>query len=345
MKQRYVDAVCREMNLRAGEIEEAPTTIYIGGGTPSQLAPEQLRQLFTAIEQLWGTTSPDTEITMECNPDDVTDDFATLLEQLPVNRVSMGVQTFNDTRLRFLHRRHTAFQIRGAVDRLRRAGIDNVSIDLMFGFPGETIDEWRNDIDRALNLEVEHISAYSLMYEEGTPLYAMLQRGEISEISEEVSLEMYDMLIDKLTAAGYEHYEISNFALPHRRSRHNSSYWHDTPYVGLGAAAHSYNRASRSWNISSVAQYVESLENGKRPFESEPIDEDTHYDDIVTTALRTREGICLDNLSPRHRDFLLKAARPHIADGTLALDGKQLHLTRKGIFISDAIMADLMCVE
>ena len=344
MRQRYTDALCRELSLRRDELPSAPSTIYIGGGTPSQLSVEQLQQLFLTIERLWGSVPPDTEVTMECNPDDVTDSFAQSIAHLPVNRVSMGVQTFDDSRLRFLHRRHTAEQARQAVARLRKAGIRNISIDLMFGFPDETLADWRQDIDKALALGVEHISAYSLMYEEGTPLYAMLQRGDIREISDEESLAMYDTLVDKLVAAGYEHYEISNFALPHFRSRHNSSYWHDTAYVGIGAAAHSFDHKTRSWNVSSVKQYVESIEQGKRPYESEVIDEDTHYDDLVTTALRTREGLKLDTILPRHRDYLLRTAQQHIDDGTLALEDGWLHLTRKGIYISDAIMADLMFV-
>lgn len=344
MRQRYTDALCRELSLRRGELPSAPSTIYIGGGTPSQLTVEELRQLFRAMERLWGPVSPGTEVTMECNPDDVTDDFARSIASLPVNRVSMGVQSFDDSRLRFLHRRHTAEQARMAVERLRRANIHNISVDLMFGFPDETLDDWEKDIDQALALHVEHISAYSLMYEEGTPLYTMLQRGDIQEISDEESLAMYDALVDKLVSAGYEHYEISNFALPHFRSRHNSSYWHDVSYVGVGAAAHSFDHKTRSWNVSSVKQYVESIERGKRPCESETIDEDTRYDDLVTTALRTREGLELDTLLPRHRDYLLRTARQHITDGTLALEEGRLHLTRKGIYISDTIMADLMFV-
>ena len=163
------------------------------------------------------------EITMECNPDDITPEFCETLRTLPVNRISMGAQTFSDSRLRFLRRRHTADEVRTAVDRLRKIGIGNISIDLMFGFPGETLEEWKSDIRECLALNVEHISAYSLMYEEGTPLYAMLQSGRVAQTDDDICLAMYTELMDVLAANGYEHYEISNFARPGRRSLHNSS--------------------------------------------------------------------------------------------------------------------------
>lgn len=344
MRQRYVDALCSELAMRHGELHEPLRTVYLGGGTPSQLTASQLRQLFGAVETHYGRLSDEMEVTMECNPDDVTPELAALLASLPVNRVSMGVQTFSDERLRFLHRRHTALQARQAVERLRKTGIGNVSIDLMFGFPGQTLDQWQADITEALGLHVEHLSAYSLMYEEGTPLYNRLQRGEIKEIDDELSLRMYDALCDRLIASGYEHYEISNFALPHRRSRHNSSYWQGVPYLGVGAAAHSYDVDTRSWNVSDINAYVSALEQGARPCESERIDDDTRYDDTVTTALRTLEGIDLRTLLPRHRRYLLRTAAPYLERGQLQIDDSRIHLTRQGIYISDSIMADLMYV-
>ncbi len=344
LQQRYVDALCGEMHLRRNEMDARPTTVYLGGGTPSQLHLPLLDRLFDGIDRSFGLPGAEAEVTMECNPDDVTDEFTAWLAHAPVNRVSMGVQTFDDGRLRFLHRRHTAHQAREAVDRLRRVGIGNISIDLMFGFPGQTLDAWQEDIRQALSLGVEHLSAYSLMYEEGTRLYDMLQRGDIREIDDELSLRMYDLLTDSLTAAGYEHYEISNFALPHCRSRHNSSYWHSVPYVGIGAAAHSFDLTSRSWNVSDIRAYIDAIERGVLPSEREQIDDDTRYDDIITTALRTREGICLDDLLPRHRRYLLQTAQHHLEDGTLQCHDNRISLTRKGIYISDSIMADLMYV-
>lgn len=340
LRQRYVEALCREMQLRpltSGQIE----TVYLGGGTPSTLSREQLELLFHYIYKVY-PIAPNAEVTIECNPDDVCSPHFAL--PAPVNRVSMGAQTFNDGRLHFIRRRHSARQVDEAVSRLRAMGIRNVSIDLIFGFPGETLDEWQNDIDHALALQVEHISAYSLMYEEGTPLYRMLDEGAIEEIDEELSLNMYDTLTDRLAAAGYEHYEISNFALPGFRSRHNSSYWHEIPYIGIGAAAHSYDRLTRQWNVPNLEAYLSAIEEGRIPCEAETIDEATRYDDLVTTALRTREGINVHTLTPPYREHLLRQAQPYIDRGLLDMEQGQLHLTRQGIYVSDSIMADLMYV-
>ena len=341
LRQRYVDALCREMEIRGTRKEEGGKrndeeieTIYLGGGTPSQLTPSQLRQLFIYINKVYPLTS-EREITIEVNPDDVTVEFAALLQQLPVNRVSMGIQTFDDQRLRFLHRRHTSRQAIEAVSILRAAGINNLSIDLMYGFPGETLSDWQSDIDSALALNVEHISAYCLMIEEGTPLHRMLkqhngdcplceQRSELQGdcpqcVDEETERQMYYTLIDRLTAAGYEHYEISNFARPGFRSRHNSSYWNGTPYIGLGAAAHSYDIQSRSWNIADINAYIEGIERGERLFEEELLDDDTRYNDAVTVGLRTCEGINLDTLPRKYRDYCIKNARRYLDDGLLEL--------------------------
>lgn len=354
LRQRYVDALCREMEIRSHRSEvrgERIETIYLGGGTPSQLTFDQLRQLFIYINKVYPLTpdsSPLTpEITIEVNPDDVTVEIAAVLQQLPVNRVSMGIQTFDDQRLRFLRRRHTARQAIEAVSILRAAGIRNISIDLMYGFPGESLADWEADIDTALALNVEHLSAYCLMIEEGTPLHRMLKQHTGDE---ETERQMYEVLIDRLTTAGYEHYEISNFARPGFRSRHNSNYWNGTPYIGLGAAAHSYDIRSRSWNVADIRQYIEGMERGERIFEKELLDDDTRYNDIVTVALRTKEGIDLNALSEKHRNYCMKNARRYLNDGLLELstirgaESPTLHLTRRGLFVSDMVMSDLMMV-
>ena len=363
LRQRYVDAVCREMALQKDYVSAAPRvdTIYFGGGTPSQLTPAQLEQLFLYINKVYmedGSGKLDDgkwsklEITIECNPDDVTADYAVALSRLPVNRVSMGVQTFDDVRLLFLHRRHTAAQVPIAVQRLRDAGISNISIDLMYGFPGETLADWQRDIDAALSLGVEHLSAYCLMIEEGTVLYQKMRNAENEKmrgglyqpIDEEVELQMYEMLIDGLAAAGFEHYEISNFAKKTFRSRHNSSYWTDVPYIGLGAAAHSYDGHSRQWNVSDIRQYIERMEQGTPVWEREELDDDTRYNDRVTVALRTCEGLWVGELNSRHADYLLKQARKYIDQGLLELVDDHLRLTRRGLFVSDMVMSDLVWV-
>ncbi len=334
LSQRYVDAVCHEWLLRKKELTEPIETIYMGGGTPSQLTPAQLEQLFETLPR--GAQ----EVTIEVNPDDVTPVFASALSRLPVNRVSMGAQTFDNERLRFLHRRHSAEQVPQAVTTLRDAGIHNISIDLMYGFPQESLTDWQDDIEKAIALNVEHLSAYCLMVEEGTPLHRM----GIAPADEETERQMYEILIDRLTAAGYRHYEISNFARPGYHSRHNSSYWHDIPYIGLGAAAHSYDKLSRQWNVSDIQQYIEAIERNEIPCEREYLDEDTRYNDRITVALRTSDGLDLVTLSDSHRSYCLQEAQPFLQDGLLKQDGNKIVLTRKGLFVSDMVMSALMLV-
>ena len=381
VEERYVNAICHEMELRAeknsdmsGERTSGLSTIYLGGGTPSQLSFESLQKIFQTIDKVYHiglewdiehntcTTATPIEVTMECNPDDVTEEFAQNLRSLPINRISMGAQTFSDERLRFLHRRHTADEVETAVKRLRNANIGNISVDLMFGFPNETLEEWKEDIERLLALDIEHISAYSLMYEEGTPLYRLLQAGKVKDMDDELYRQMYDTLIDRLAEAGYEQYEISNFAklkvqtskfkpqssnlkIPSPfRSQHNSSYWHNVPYIGIGASAHSYGNGKRSWNIADTKAYITAIENDILPCEEEIIDADTHYNDMIMTALRTCEGIELSMLSAEYRTYLMRLAKPLQEQGLLKEDDGWLHLTRDGIYVSDSVMSDLMKV-
>ena len=387
IEEQYVNALCHEMELRAEKDNSISgerttlSTIYLGGGTPSQLSFQSLRKIFQTIEKVFhiglewdresntcSTTTP-IEITMECNPDDVTEAFAQNLRSLPINRISMGAQTFSDERLRFLHRRHTANEVETAVKRLRNVNIKNISIDLMFGFPNETLEEWKEDIERLLALDIEHISAYSLMYEEGTPLYRLLQAGKVKEMDDELYRQMYDTLIDRLAEAGYEQYEISNFAKLQAqssnfkvqtskfklqtsnfkvkspfRSQHNSSYWHNVPYIGIGASAHSYGNDKRSWNIADTKAYITAIEEDRLPCEEEIIDADTHYNDMIMTALRTCEGINLTTLSAEYRTYLMRLAQPSIEQGLLKEDDGWLRLTRNGIYVSDSVMSDLMKV-
>ena len=341
LREQYVDALCKEMENRRSA--DPISTIYLGGGTPSQLTIEQLQRIFLYIYKVYDVTDG-AEVTIEVNPDDVTVEFVAALQQLPVNRISMGAQTFDDERLRFLRRRHTAQQVNQAVAPLPQAGFQNISIDLMYGFPNQTLDAWKTDIDKALQLHVEHISTYCLMYEEGTPLYRLLEQGKVAEIDEELERQMYFTLINSLESAGYEHYEISNFARPGFRSRHNSSYWKGIPYIGIGAAAHSFDIRTRSWNIADIQQYIAAMEQGERSFESEMLDEDTRYNDAVTVALRTREGLDLNTLTDKLRTYCLTNAQRHLQAGLLKLTDNKLSLTKEGLFVSDMIMSDLMLV-
>ena len=356
----YVDALCKEAitekNYLFGEYSntaERIETIYFGGGTPSQLNAFHIEKIFSCIEENYAdriVNYDDMEITFECNPDDVTSEFAENLRHLPINRISMGAQTFSDERLKFLRRRHKAADVKTAISRLRNAGIENISIDLMFGFPNESLDEWKLDIDKAIALDVEHLSAYSLMYEEGTPLYQLLKKGLVKDMDEELYRSMYDSLIERLALANYEQYEISNFAkLTHSaaspfRSRHNSAYWSNKPYLGIGASAHSYNLATRRWNVDNLQKYIDGITNNRPVYEVELIDANTHYDDIVTTALRTRSGIDLSALSSPYKEHIAKASAPLISQGLLAITDNHLHLTRNGIYVSDFVMSELMYV-
>lgn len=348
LRRQYVDALLNEMRMRRDEkmgrqqvMPDCIDSIYIGGGTPSTLALDDVHRILDTIYKLY--PCKDTrEITIEMNPDDVTLDYVEALRQFGVNRISLGVQTFDDQRLRFIHRRHTSAQAINAVATIRSANIHNVSIDLMFGFPNETIGDWKKDLNKALLLNPDHISAYSLMYEEGTPLYKMLEKGMVKQADDVLCLQMYTTLMDTLKDNGYEHYEISNFCLPGKRAIHNSSYWNDTPYWGFGASAHSYNSLTRSWNVANVKEFIKAISNNTLPSESELIDEDTHYDDLVTTSMRTIEGLNLAKLNTEYRTYAIKNAKNDLRNGLLELNGDYLRLTRKGLFISDMVMSNLM---
>lgn len=347
LRQQYVDALIREL-VEVGKSkmlkDDSISTVYLGGGTPSQLTIPQLRQLFDAI-YIYNKVEPDAEVTIEMNPDDVSVPYADTLRQLGINRVSMGAQTFDDERLRWLNRRHTVAQVGQAVKILRAAGIRNISIDLMYGFPDETIDDFVRDIDEAIKLDVEHISAYCLMIEEGTELYRRYGDKRVREYDdskEETERKMYELLIDKLTAAGYEHYEISNFARPSFRSRHNSSYWTGVPYIGLGAAAHSFDGHLRSWNVSDIQQYIAAVNRDERLNEEEVLSATDFYNERVMLGLRTCEGVDLSALSDDERNYCIQEAQPFLSDDILLLTDNRLVLTRKGLFVSDYVISSLM---
>lgn len=349
IKEEYADAVCKELLMRKEYIKgEEINTIYFGGGTPSTLPITLLQKICDTIYKNYSVCS-NAEITIECNPDDLTEEFLAVLRQLPFNRISMGVQSFSDRQLKRLGRRHNAEKARRAVGNARAAGYKNISIDLMFALPGSTTKEWEDSINEAISLNPEHISAYNLMYEEDTPLHRALQRGDFEELSEEENVEQFRMLIKRMKEAGYCHYEISNFAKPGYESRHNSSYWNDTAYIGCGAAAHSYNGDSREWNISDIKEYIKGIESNNRNYEIEHLTEEERYNDTVLTRLRTSDGIPLawikNKFSQRLNSYMLNAAKKHIEYGYIKKTDETLSLTEKGIFISDAVIRDLIYVE
>lgn len=332
--------------MRCEEIAEPFTTLYMGGGTPSLLNANQMRCLLDGVRNMLHCSQVE-ELSVEVNPDDITVDYVKMLIDCGVNRVSMGIQSFNDADLRLVGRRHTARQAVEAVRCMRSAGISNISIDLIYGIPGQTIDRWRANIEQAIALNPEHISAYALSYEEGTRLWQWRAQGKVTEVAEQLSVEMYNLLIDALQEAGYEHYEISNFAKPGFRSRHNSSYWAFAPYLGLGAAAHSYDGGGiRRFNCSNISRYMELVEQGNIAFDEEQLATYECYDEVVMLRLRTAEGIDLENLKSRFGtdayDYLLRQAQSYIDSDLLRLNENRLVLTRKGIMTSNAIITDLM---
>ncbi|MDR0962298.1 MAG: radical SAM family heme chaperone HemW, partial [Mediterranea sp.] len=282
----------------------------------------------------------------EANPDDLTEEYVAMLRTLPFNRISIGIQTFNDEMLQLLGRRHTARQAIEAVERCRRKGFNNLSIDLMYGLPGETDRQWNADLQQALSLNAEHLSAYHLTYEKDTPLYRMTH---LPRVDEESSVRFFTTLIDTLAAGGYEHYEISNFCKPGFHSRHNSAYWQGVPYLGCGASAHSFDGTSRRWNIASLDRYITGIEQRHPYYETEQLDLSTRYNEYIMTGLRTKPGIRTAEIEARFgtslRSYCQKQAAPYIESGKLSFTGGQLSLTREGIFVSDGIISDLMFVE
>ena len=323
-------------------------TIYLGGGTPSQLDDADLRRIFDTIYHLF-EVKEDAEITLEANPDDMTAEYVSALKALPVNRISMGIQSFDDADLRFLNRRHTRKQAIEAVDICRENGYENISIDLIYGLPGQTPEQWEENLREAIKLDVPHLSAYHLTYEEGTPIYRMKEEGRILPVEEDVSAALFDILIDRLTDAGYMHYEISNFAKPGRLSRHNSSYWIGKRYLGIGPSAHSYNLESRQWNVSSLAHYIHGLRLSAPDYDIEMLNIHNKYNDYILTGLRTCWGVSLSSIKTIFGEakyaYFLKQVNQFILNGMLSQTDDKVALTRKGLFVSDGIISDLLWVN
>ena len=348
-KTAYVHTLCNELEMRKEYLEgENIETIYWGGGTPSQLDKEDFESIFSYIYKSY-SISDTPEITLEANPDDLTPEYIAMLRTLPFNRLSMGIQTFNESILKLLQRRHSARQAIEAFQNCRAAGFQNISIDLMYGLPGETLASWKEDLEQAVDLHPEHISAYHLIYEEGTALWRLREQHKVEEADEDLSVSLFCTLIDRLSAAGYEHYEISNFCLPDLHSRHNSSYWMEKKYLGCGPSAHSYNGISRQWNVASLDEYMKGISTGTPVFEIEELDLYTRYNDFVITRIRTKWGMPLSKLRNEFGeelyDYCLRMATPHLNQGTLELVNDVLRLTRKGIFISDGIMSDMLWTD
>ena len=348
-KEPYLRAIEKEMELRGEYIDDDTLeTIYLGGGTPSRLSGNDLERIFNAISRRFSITEG-AEITLEANPDDIRPDYLSALRDLPINRISMGIQSFRPEDLRLLNRRHDREQAIRAVELCQAHGFTNLSIDLIYGLPGQTPEAWEETLRQAIRLGTPHLSAYHLTYEEGTALYKRLQAGQVEPVDEEVSVTLFHILTERMAEAGFQHYEISNFARPGFHARHNSAYWIGKPYLGLGPSAHSYNRTSREWNVASLPLYLRGIESGQPATERETLDLSTRYNDFIITGLRTMWGISLDKLRTEFGEALLaycqKQARPYIQRGLLRQENDRLALSQAGILLSDGIMSELMYIK
>ncbi|MGN0221318.1 MAG: radical SAM family heme chaperone HemW [Prevotella sp.] len=357
MASDYIDAVCAELDLRRDYLlnhREPIETVYIGGGTPSVLEIGHLERLVTAIDAYCHYVNDGVgedgcqikEFTVECNPEDISEELVEHLHSMGVNRISMGVQTFDDKRLKFLNRRHSSLTARKSIDMILDGGIENISIDLMYGFPDQTLRDWEVDINTMLHSPVKHVSAYMLHYEEGTALWRMLQQNKVSELNDTVCSEMYYLLKERLEDSGFLQYEISNFSKKHYRSKHNSSYWEGIPYIGVGAAAHSYNTDCRQWNVENLISYIEALKQRKLSFfDTEPLTRKDKYNEMVMLRLRTMDGLNMQALAAGfgevYSSYCMQQASRYIASHHLALQDGVLRLTKEALFISDMVIRDL----
>ena len=346
-RAQYVAALLEEWRMRAHEVKEPIHTIYIGGGTPSMLDDSSLQMIIGAIrresslnstaisEPLQDDEAKLQEITMEANPGDITLERAQAWRRMGINRLSIGVQSLDDELLQLIGRRHTAEQARKAVAAAQAAGFDNISIDLMYALPSQTMEQWQKDVAEALQMDVQHISTYGLIYEEGTVLMTLLDHGVIEAVDEDTEMQMNDYLVGQLAANNFEHYEVSNFALPNRQSRHNSSYWNNTPYIGLGAGAHSYDGQVRQWNISDLDTYIAQAMVHQLQPEKEVLSEEQRHTERVMLGLRTNSGIGIDEIDR-------SKAQPYIAQGMLMEKDNRIVATTKGYHILNRIIEDLI---
>ena len=320
-REQYVQAVIREAQER---VKGNVSTIYFGGGTPSMLSVEQLTQILNAI----GAQAQ--EITLEANPGDLTKEKLRALRAAGFNRLSIGIQSFRDKELQLIGRRHSADEARAAVKMAQAAGFDNISIDLMYALPGQTTTDWQYNIDEALKLNVQHISCYCLTYEPHTALTRLIENGTLSPADEDTENEMYDLLCNRLKDSGFKHYEVSNFARHRYYSRHNSGYWNNTPYIGLGAGAHSYDGQKRRWNISDLDRYIACC-----AFEEETLTAEQIEMERIMLGLRTCTGIEYD-------DVLLRKAQPFLDKGQLSIKNNRLVATQSGLHILNRIIEALV---
>lgn len=345
VKAEMVKALVKELHLQKDFLNgEVINTVYFGGGTPSLLKCEELHSLLDAVRNLHQLNST-AEITLEANPDDLTDDTLTKVKQVGINRLSIGIQTFHNDLLKFMNRAHDSATALQAIQSARKAGFDNISIDLIYAIPGQDDVRWKEDIQQALLVNPEHLSCYSLTIEEKTVFGKWSAIGKLKTIEDDVAAYQLEVLMDTLSAAGYEHYEISNFAKPGFYSRHNSSYWKQKKYLGIGPSAHSYNGSIRQFNIANNHLYLKSIQKNEIPAEKEQLTMENKINEYILTTLRTQWGTDLTKLKQEFNVDLLQQNSAYIQQlierDQATLANSVLILTRKGKLLADKIASDL----
>ena len=347
-----VEAIVRELELQKDYLQGAPlSSIYFGGGTPSLLDAAELEQIFSKIYQLHSVQA-DAEITLEANPDDLSLEKLQSLRNSPVNRLSIGIQSFAEEDLRYMNRAHNAHEARTCIENALAIGFDNLTLDLIYGAPTTSHEQWARNLDTIFQYPIPHLSAYCLTVEPKTALDHFVRQGKASPVDEEHANAQFLYLMEATQAQGYEHYEISNFAKPGRYARHNSSYWLGEPYLGIGPSAHSFNGQSRQWNVANNAKYLKILnEDGVTElsdtglFELEALSSATRYNEYVMTGLRTIWGCDLQKITPVFQSYFLENVQPFIDKGQVLVQNHQYRLSASGKFIADYIAAQLFFIE
>ena len=339
-----VQALLREMELQQNYLHGPLTSVYFGGGTPSVLEPQQIQQLLQQAQQLWGVET-DAEITLEANPDDLSLPYLQQLRQAGINRLSIGIQSFQEANLRLMNRSHTAAAARAAIPMAREAGFEQLTADLIYGVPGNSLAQWQQDLEELISYQLPHISAYCLTVEPNTAFGRWQQQGKFTELPEEQTVEQYEYLVERLQQVGYEQYEVSNFALLGFRARHNSTYWHQQPYLGIGPGAHSFNTHQRQYNLSHNTKYIKAIEAGAVPATVEQLSATDLLNEYLLTRLRLKEGFLLRDVEAAFKVDLLQLKKQAIEQGVqqdlLQVSKGRLSVTHKGRLLTDHLAEQL----
>lgn len=340
-----VEAICHEAELQKHYLEDRTiNTIYFGGGTPSLIGNDLLAKIFDALKTHY-TISPDAEITLEANPDDITVQTLEQWKKLGINRLSIGIQSFRDDDLHYLNRVHNAQRAMDCIELAKSVGFHDLTIDLIYGIPVLTDEAWMENIETALKFDIPHISAYALTVEPHTALDVLIRKGKYAPVDEVQAARQFELLMKHTVAHGYLHYEISNFCKPGHFARHNTAYWQGESYLGLGPSAHSFNGASRQWNVSGIKEYLDAVEQKNLPFESEILSLDQRYNEYVMTGLRTMWGCNASEIGQKfgesYRDLFTEGIQKYILNGLVIRLDETYLLTNSGQLMADGIASDL----